>query len=201
MRGLKIDVWDLPSLPRAAIPHNRDETFVVLDRSRGSEIDLVDPASGRRTIYVDDPRRDHHRAPTARRRLNQGELAELTRRHGALPGPRVLDSHRSCSQGSGPARLASRALQGDAPGRVFLRTDHRGRWLRLYSLPESKRYAADDTEHAEVRRRAWAAASDVLPTSPPSEAPSRSGPCDLGSGRATYRHRPDRALVKASPSR
>jgi hypothetical protein len=48
-----------------------------------------------------------------------------------------------------------------------LRTDHRKRWLRLHSLPESKRYAEDDVERAEVRRRAWAAASEVLLTSSP----------------------------------
>jgi hypothetical protein len=48
-----------------------------------------------------------------------------------------------------------------------LRTDHRDRWLRLHSLPESKRYAADEDERAEVRARAWAAASEVLPTGSP----------------------------------
>lgn len=45
-----------------------------------------------------------------------------------------------------------------------LREAHHARWLRLHSLPESKRYADDDTERAEVRHRAWAAASEVLPT-------------------------------------
>lgn len=45
-----------------------------------------------------------------------------------------------------------------------LREAHHERWLRLHSLPESKRYAEDDSERAEVRSRAWAAASEVLPT-------------------------------------
>lgn len=50
-----------------------------------------------------------------------------------------------------------------APVGYCLRADHSDRWLRLHSLPESKRYAKDDAERAEVRRRAWAAASEVLP--------------------------------------
>lgn len=45
-----------------------------------------------------------------------------------------------------------------------LRADHSQRWLRLHSLPQSKRYAETDVERTEVRRRAWAAASEVLPT-------------------------------------
>lgn len=48
-----------------------------------------------------------------------------------------------------------------------LRTDHRERWLRLHSLPESKRYAENESERSEVRRRAWAAASEVLPSGEP----------------------------------
>lgn len=53
------------------------------------------------------------------------------------------------------------------PAGYCLRTDHRERWLRLHSLPASKRYAEDDAERGEVRRRAWAAASEVLPTGSP----------------------------------
>lgn len=54
-----------------------------------------------------------------------------------------------------------------APVGYCLRADHHERWLRLHSLPESKRYADDDEERVEVRRRAWAAASEVLPTGSP----------------------------------
>lgn len=45
-----------------------------------------------------------------------------------------------------------------------LRQEHGERWLRLHSLPGSKRYAEDETERSEVRRRAWAAASEILPS-------------------------------------
>ena len=54
-----------------------------------------------------------------------------------------------------------------APTGYCLRADHHERWLRLHSLPDSKRYAEDDEERAEVRRRAWAAASEVFPTGSP----------------------------------
>ncbi|MCP3104536.1 hypothetical protein LZ198_37305 [Myxococcus sp. K15C18031901] len=54
-----------------------------------------------------------------------------------------------------------------APVGYCLRADHHERWVRLHSLPESKRYAEDASERAEVRRRAWAAASEVLPTGSP----------------------------------
>lgn len=45
-----------------------------------------------------------------------------------------------------------------------LRTDHAERWLRIHSLPGAKRYATNDDERAEIRDRARAAASEVLPT-------------------------------------
>ncbi len=45
-----------------------------------------------------------------------------------------------------------------------LRTDHRQRWLRIHSLPDAKRYAENELERSEVRRRAWVAAAEVLPT-------------------------------------
>ncbi len=45
-----------------------------------------------------------------------------------------------------------------------LRIDHRERWLRLHSLPDSKRYAEGERERLEVLRRARATASEVLPT-------------------------------------
>ena len=45
-----------------------------------------------------------------------------------------------------------------------LRLEHDERWLRLHSLPGSKRYAEDEDERCEVRRRASAAASEVLPS-------------------------------------
>lgn len=45
-----------------------------------------------------------------------------------------------------------------------LRRKHASRWLRLHSLPGSKRYAENEDERLEVRRRAWAAASEILPT-------------------------------------
>ena len=48
-----------------------------------------------------------------------------------------------------------------------LREDHRPRWLRLHSLPESKRYADNDAERVELRMRASAAASEILPTGSP----------------------------------
>ena len=48
-----------------------------------------------------------------------------------------------------------------------LRSDHDHRWLRLHSLPGSKRYAGDDAERAEVRHRARTAASHVLPADGP----------------------------------
>lgn len=54
-----------------------------------------------------------------------------------------------------------------APVGYCLRVDHHERWLRLHSLPASKRYAEDDSERAEVRQRASAAASEVLPTGSP----------------------------------
>jgi hypothetical protein len=50
-----------------------------------------------------------------------------------------------------------------APVGYCLRADHGDRWLRLHSLPGSKRYAEDDGERAEVRRRAWAAAAALFP--------------------------------------
>lgn len=43
-----------------------------------------------------------------------------------------------------------------------LRADHATRWLRLHSLPASKRYADTDAERAEVRHRAFTAAAAVL---------------------------------------
>jgi hypothetical protein len=48
-----------------------------------------------------------------------------------------------------------------APVGYCLRADHGDRCL--HSLPESKRYAEDDGERAEVRRRAWAAAAALFP--------------------------------------
>jgi hypothetical protein len=54
-----------------------------------------------------------------------------------------------------------------APVGHCLRVDHQARWLRLHSLPGSKRYAEDDDERSEVRSRAWAAASEVLPSFSP----------------------------------
>jgi hypothetical protein len=48
-----------------------------------------------------------------------------------------------------------------------LRADHPDRWVRLHSLPGSKRYAEDDADRREIRARAWAAASEVLPTGEP----------------------------------
>lgn len=50
-----------------------------------------------------------------------------------------------------------------APVGYCLRADHGDRWLRLHSLPGSKRYAEEDGERAEVRRRAWAAAAALFP--------------------------------------
>lgn len=54
-----------------------------------------------------------------------------------------------------------------APLGYCLRENYQDRWLRLHSLPNSKRYAEDDVERAEVRRRAWAAASKLLVTGEP----------------------------------
>ncbi len=53
------------------------------------------------------------------------------------------------------------------PTGYCLRNDYPARWLRLHSLPNSKRYAEDPVEQAEVRRRAWAAASELLVTGEP----------------------------------
>lgn len=61
-----------------------------------------------------------------------------------------------------------RARFGGTPPLGFcLRTDHRERWLRLHSLPGSKRYAETNAEHREVRERARAAARELLPTGSP----------------------------------
>lgn len=48
-----------------------------------------------------------------------------------------------------------------------LRIEHHQRWLRLHSLPGSKRYAETETEWSELRARSWAAASQVLPDGKP----------------------------------
>jgi hypothetical protein len=64
-----------------------------------------------------------------------------------------------------------------------LRREWPERWLRLHTLPDSKRYADNEAEHAEVRRRQLAVAEEVLgagkpcwivvPTYESSEIPSR----------------------------
>jgi len=56
---------------------------------------------------------------------------------------------------------------GTPPTGPCLRHDHAERWLRLHSLPGSKRYPEDAGERSEVRRRAWAAATELLPRDTP----------------------------------
>lgn len=60
-----------------------------------------------------------------------------------------------------------------------LREAHPERWLRLHSLPGSKRYAEDDAERAEIRRRAWAAASELFETGKPVWLVARSFEVDV----------------------
>lgn len=55
------------------------------------------------------------------------------------------------------------ALFPDAsPAGFLLRQAYRRRWLRIHSLPESKRYADTETEYAEILARHNAVATDVL---------------------------------------
>ena len=60
-----------------------------------------------------------------------------------------------------PARWAQ--WHADIPPIGFLLRDaYPERWLRIYSLPEGKRYATSASERAEIRRRHITAALDVL---------------------------------------
>lgn len=53
---------------------------------------------------------------------------------------------------------------GDTPPVGYcLRQAFDSRWLRVHSLPESKRYAESAAEHDEVLRRAWVCACELLP--------------------------------------
>ena len=51
---------------------------------------------------------------------------------------------------------------GAPPVGFLLRDAYPERWVRIHSLPDSKRYATSEPEHAELRRRHNAVASDVL---------------------------------------
>jgi ABC-type bacteriocin/lantibiotic exporter with double-glycine peptidase domain len=51
-RGLRVDVEDLPYLPPAAILHWDFKHFVVFERSRRADVDIVDPAFGRRRVPI-----------------------------------------------------------------------------------------------------------------------------------------------------
>jgi ATP-binding cassette subfamily B protein len=56
-RGLKLEVEDLPHLPRGAILHWELNHFVVYEKSTRAGIQIVDPSFGRRLIPVDKFRR------------------------------------------------------------------------------------------------------------------------------------------------
>ena len=56
-RGVKLEIEDLKYLNRGAILHWEFNHFVVFDRLRGGGVAIVDPASGRRTIPMDEFRR------------------------------------------------------------------------------------------------------------------------------------------------
>ncbi len=51
---------------------------------------------------------------------------------------------------------------GKSPIAYLLREQIPDKWLRIHSLPESKRYAEDETESCEILRRYNCVASDVL---------------------------------------
>jgi ABC-type bacteriocin/lantibiotic exporter with double-glycine peptidase domain len=56
-RGVQLEINDLHYLPPATILHWDFNHFVVLERARRHEVDIVDPAYGRRTIPMDRFRR------------------------------------------------------------------------------------------------------------------------------------------------
>lgn len=56
-RGVRLDIEDLESLPAGAILHWEFRHFVVLRRIRGDRIDIVDPASGLRSVPMEEFRR------------------------------------------------------------------------------------------------------------------------------------------------
>jgi hypothetical protein len=55
---------------------------------------------------------------------------------------------------------------GDLPAVAHLMRRHlQGRWLRIHSLPDSKRYAEDESEFAELARRHNLVATEILGSS------------------------------------
>jgi len=57
-RGVRLDVDDLHLLPRGSILHWGFRHYVVFDRVRGSRVEIVDPASGRRRVPLTQFRRN-----------------------------------------------------------------------------------------------------------------------------------------------
>jgi len=56
-RGVRIDIDDLPHLPRGSILHWSFSHFVVFDGMRGGELRVVDPACGRRNVALAEARK------------------------------------------------------------------------------------------------------------------------------------------------
>ncbi|TKV57051.1 hypothetical protein FDO65_19765 [Nakamurella flava] len=69
------------------------------------------------------------------------------------PDPRRPPAPDRAPQGAALTRMWMDRLPGSRPVSHELRTALADRWVRFHSLPESRRYAADEADHREIVRR------------------------------------------------